>query len=267
MPIYKREIISNRKSFFIWTIILVALNAMIFSVYPSFASQQAGGLQELIKSYPETFIKAFSLDVLDLTNILHYFGMEIYLFITLLGSIYAMILGSGIISKEEDEKTIEFLLAKPVSRKKIITLKSLAVLSYILLFNIMLFIANYVMMEIFKTSEFNIKVFILISLGALLLHLTFAAIGLLISVFIIKARAVMSVSLGIVIGTYFLGLASSISDKLTGLKYVSPFKYVDAAYIIINAKIDYTYLVIMILIIGFSVICTYIFYLKKDIHN
>jgi ABC-2 type transport system permease protein len=267
MPIYKREIISNRKSFFIWTIILVALNAMIFSVYPSFASQQAGGLQELIKSYPETFIKAFSLDVLDLTNILHYFGMEIYLFITLLGSIYAMILGSGIISKEEDERTVEFLLAKPVSRTKIITLKSLAVLSYVLLFNIILFIANYIMMEIFKTSEFDIRVFILISLGALLLHLTFAAIGLLISVFIIKARTVMSVSLGIVIGAYFLGLASSISDKLTGLKYVSPFKYVDAAYIIINTKIDYTYLVIMVLIIGFSVIGTYIFYLKKDIHN
>ena len=60
MPIYRREIINNRKSFSIWIVILVALNAMIFSVYPSFASQQAGGLQELIKSYPETFIKAFS---------------------------------------------------------------------------------------------------------------------------------------------------------------------------------------------------------------
>ncbi|MFA5015797.1 MAG: hypothetical protein WC549_09720 [Actinomycetota bacterium] len=64
MPIYKREIISNRKSFLIWIIIIVALNAMIFSVYPSFASQ-AGGLEELIKSYPETFIKAFAIDILD----------------------------------------------------------------------------------------------------------------------------------------------------------------------------------------------------------
>ena len=266
MPIYKREIISNRKSFLIWIIIIVALNAMIFSVYPSFASQ-AGGLEELIKSYPETFIKAFAVDILDLTNILHYFGMEIYLFITLLGSIYAMILGSGIISKEEDEKTIEFLLAKPVSRTKIITSKILAVLSYIVLFNIMLFIANYIMMEVLKTGGFDIKVFILLSLGALLLHLTFAAIGLLISVFIIKARTVMSVSLGVVLGMYFLGLASSMSDKLTGLKYVSPFKYVDAADIIINAKIDYMYIIIMVLIIGFSLIGTYIFYRKKDIHN
>jgi len=265
-PIYKREIISNRKSFLIWIVIIVPLNAMIFSVYPSFASQ-AGEMGELIKNYPETFIQAFGLHVLDLTNILHYFGMEIYLFVTLLGSIYSMILGSGIISKEEDEKTIEFLLAKPVSRTKIITSKILAVLSYIVLFNIMLFIANYIMMEVLKTGGFDIKVFILLSLGALLLHLTFAAIGLLISVFIIKARTVMSVSLGVVLGMYFLGLASSMSDKLTGLKYVSPFKYVDAADIIINVKIDYIYIIIMALIICFSVIGTYIFYRKKDIHN
>lgn len=266
MPIYLREISSNKKSFFIWIVILILFNLMTFSVYPSFASE-AENIEQLIKSYPEAFIKIFGVDRLDITKILHFFGMEIYLFITLLGSIYSMILGSGIISKEEDDKTIEFLIAKPVSREKIVTSKALSVLSYILFFNVILFIADFGILEVFKTNEFNIKLYILLSVSAFLLHLTFAALGLFISIFITKARVLMSVSLGIVIGTYFLGLASSLSERLNILKYVSPFKYVDATSIITSAKIDYKYLIIMGSIISISVIGTYLFYHRKDIHS
>lgn len=266
MPIYLREISSNKKSFFIWIIILILLILMTFSVYPSFANQ-AGNIEKFLKSYPDAFIKIFGVDRLDITKILHFFGMEVYVFITLLGSIYSMILGSGIISKEEDDKTIEFLLAKPVSREKIVTSKALSVLSYILFFNVILFIADFGILEAFKTDEFNIKIFALLSISAFLLHLTFAALGLFISVFITKARTLMSVSLGVVIGTYFLGLASSLSDRLDILKYISPFKYVDAIEIIINNKIDYKYIIIMVSIICVSVIGTYLFYHRKDIHN
>lgn len=266
MPIYLREISSNKKSFFIWIIILILLNLMTFSVYPSFANE-AGNIGQLLKSYPEAFIKAFGVDRLDITKILHFFGLEIYLFIVLLGSIYSMILGSGIISKEEDDKTIEFLMAKPVSRKKIVTSKVLSVLSYILFFNVILFIADLGIMEAFRTNELNIKIFALLSISAFLLHLTFAALGLLISVFITKARALMSVSLGVVIGTYFIGLASSLSEKLDILKYFSPFKYVDATDIITSEIIDYKYLIIIGSIISVSVIGTYLFYNRKDIHS
>ena len=178
-----------------------------------------------------------------------------------------MVLGSGIISKEEDDKTIEFLLAKPVSREKIVTSKALSVLSYILFFNVSLFIADFSMLEAFKTNEFDIKIFILLSIGAFLVHLTFAALGLFISVFITKARTLMSVSLGVVIGTYFLGLVSSLSDRLDILKYISPFEYVNAIEIITNTKIDYKYIIIMVSIICVSVIGTYFFYHRKDIHN
>jgi len=266
MPIYLREISSNKKSFFIWLTVLIALNLTVFSVYPSVASQ-AENIELLMKSYPETFIKVFGVDRLDLTKILHFFGMEVFLFITLLGSIYSMILGSGIISKEEDDKTIEFLLAKPASRGKIITSKALSVLSYILFFNMGLFAADLGLMEAFKSNEFNMKIYLLLSLGAFLMHLTFAAAGLLISVFITRARALMSVSLGVVIGTYFLGIISSLSDRFDILKYISPFEYVNAADIINSAGIDYKYIIIMISIICLSVAGTYIFYRKKDIRN
>ncbi len=266
MPIYLREISGNKKSFFIWFVVLIVLNAVVFSVYPSFAGQ-TGNIELLLKSYPDAFIKIFGIDKLNLTNILDFFGLEIFLFITLLGSIYSMILGSGIISKEEDDKTIEFLLAKPVSREKIVTSKALSVLSYIFAFNMGLFIADLGLIEAFKSNGFDMKIYLWLSGGAFLLHLTFASVGLLISVFITRARALMSISLGMVIGTYFLGIISSLSDKFDVLKYISPFEYVNAADIITRARIDYKYIIIMVSIVCLSVAGTYIFYHKKDMHS
>ena len=264
MPIYLREMASNRRAFIIWAVIIVGLNAMAFYTYPSFADQ-ADNIDELLKSYPEAVIKAVGGDKLDLTNILHYFGMNIYLFVTLLGSTYSMILSSGIISKEEDDKTIEFLLAKPVSREKIVTCKALAVLTYTLLLNIIMFITNYGMMEWLKRDEYSSSVFILLSLAALILQITFASAGLLLSVLVTKSRTVISVPLGIILGTYFMGTASALSEKLSGLKYFSLFKYVDAPDIIFNNSINGIYAAVMILIIMASTAGTYISYRSKDI--
>lgn len=266
MPLYLRELSDNKKTFFIWTAILIVMNIMSFSVYPSIADA-AVDFQELLQSYPEAVIKMLSADQLDFSNILHFFGMENYLFITLLGSIYAMILGSGIIAKEQDDKTIEFLLAKPLSRKSIITSKVMAVYTYILVFNLILFISDYAMLEAFKRDEYSLKVFAVLSLGGLMLHLTFAAIGLFISSTIVKVRAAMSISLGVVLGMYFLSIVSSISDRLSSLKYITPFRYVESADLITTGRINYIYIIIMIIIIVFFTSAAYVYYSRKDIYS
>ena len=264
MPLYLRELSDNKKTFFIWIAVLIVMNILSFSVYPSFADASSD-FQELLQNYPEAVIKMISADQLDFSKILHFFGMEVYLFITLLGSIYAMILGSGILAKEQDDKTIEFLLAKPLSRKNIVNSKIMAVFTYILFFNIILFISNYALLEAFKRDEYSLKIFMVLSLGGLMLHLTFSAIGLFISSIIVKVRAAMSISLGIVLGMYFLSIISSISDRLSNLKYITPFKYVESADLIANGRISYTYIIIIIIIIIFFTSATYVYYSRKDL--
>lgn len=266
MPLYLREIVANKRSFFIWSAVLIAFNIIVFSFYRSFIRRLVD-LQKLLENYPEVLVKLMGGDRLDLTNILHFYAAEICLFVALVGSIYAMILGTGIISKEEDYKTIEFLLAQPLSREKIITSKGLSVLSYIIFYNILLFLSNYIMLEILKTEEYSLKLFFLLSLGIFLLHLTFASIGFFISVFVKRARASMSISLGVVFGTYSLSVASALSEKLEVVKYLSPFKYMEAADIIINGRIDIINIIIIATIILFTVGGTYIFFHKKDIYS
>ncbi|MCX7922848.1 MAG: ABC transporter permease [Clostridia bacterium] len=264
MIIFLRELAKNRKSFIIWTVVMVLLNLMMMSVYPTYADN-AKKMQEMLENYPEGFVKAFGMGNLDLSQILHYFGVEAYLFITLLGSIYAMLLGSSILSKEESEKTIEFLLAKPVTRNTIVTAKGLCALFYIALFNAILVAVDYMLFEMFKKGDYSMNLFLLLSAAPFLLHMTFAAIGFVISVFIVKAKSVYPLSIGVVLGLYFLSIASAVSDKLENLKYLTPFEYVSASRLLTKERIEPVYLVIMLCVITLSVAATYVIYNKKNI--
>lgn len=264
MIIFLRELKRNRKVFIIWTVALVLLNVMMMSFFRSTA-ENAQRLDELVKSYPEGILKIFGMDRLSMSEVLGYFGTEAYALITLLGSIYAMLLGSGIISKEESDKTIEFLLAKPVTRASIVTSKALCVLFYVVIFHVIFSVSNFLMFELVKTEDYDMTGFLLVSVGPLLLSLTFAAIGLLISVFITKSKTVYPLSIGIIMGAYALNIIASISDKAENLKYFTPFKYVEAVDLIVDKKIETVYLIIMACVVIICTAATYMFYNKKDI--
>ena len=120
-----REIKRNSKSFMLWLVIMVAINAFMLMAFSSVA-EVAENTEAMLSQYPEAFIKAMSLDRFDMTNILHYYASRSYILITLFGSIYAVMLASSILSKEESERTIEFLISKPITRHQIVAFVSFA---------------------------------------------------------------------------------------------------------------------------------------------
>jgi ABC-2 type transport system permease protein len=188
-------------------------------------------------------------------------------YILLFAVIYAMILGAGILSKEEDEKTIEFLLAKPVTRNRIVAPKMLATAFYILLFNIINTIANLIMIEAVRGgSKYDLSTFLLISAGFALAMLTFAAAGFIISIFVVKSKSILSIALGVVLGEYFLSIASGVTKDLDVLKHVTVFKYVDPTIILRDNAIKPAYIAVMLCVTAVSVLLTFVLYNKKDIN-
>ena len=263
MTIFLRELKRNIKGFSIWTVCLVLSNVGMMLMYPTFADQSEE-YQELMKKFPKEMLEGLGMDKLNFSQILDYFAY-IFIYIMLFGAAYAMILGISIISREENEKTIEFLLAKPVTRNGIVTQKIMAVLFYITLFNLIFGVADFITFEAIKKSDYSMETFMLMHTGFYLLQLTFAAVGLLISVFVTKAKAVYPIAFGAVLGTFFVNIASAISDKLDNLKYLTPFKYVNPSNIVDKSLIEIQYIAIMFIVIALSVTLTYVFYNRKNI--
>ena len=131
---FKREFKINFKSLLLWTVILLAMYILIFAIYPSLINEETKeSLNLMMESMPQEMLSAFNMDIVGIESAFGWFKTEGYVFLTLIGGLYAAILGSTILLKEESDKTIEYLNSVPVTRKNIVLNKILCGLFYIIL--------------------------------------------------------------------------------------------------------------------------------------
>lgn len=262
MNLFLREMKKNRTSFLIWLILMILVNAMMLTSFGSVA-EMAENTEAMLSQYPKEFVEAMNLDILKMTNILHFYASRTFLLVTILGSVYAIMLTSNIISKEESDKTIEFLISKPISRVSIISSKLSCSVVYITMFNFLFSFANLILLNVFKTEDFSIKAFLLISVGAWLINMIFGLIGLVISAFSSKTRTNISLGLGLVFIGYFLSLMATLIERLNFLKYLTPFSYYNTEDLVINMKIEIPYLIITLVLSMICIAITYYGYTKR----
>lgn len=260
----KTEFKRNLRSLILWSSIVAGMAALMLLLYPAF-KDAFSQMEEFLSIYPEEFLEAFGMGEggLDMSDFYGWFGVEGYLFVNLIGGSYAAILGGSILSKEEDDKTIEFLLSKPISRDHILYGKGLVVAINLLLLNTFVGIVLLIAFTIY--GDLNVPVWLLFSYAPFILQMIFASLSFFISVFIVKSRKVISIALGIVIGMYVIDLISKLTDEFEYLKYITPYEYINAVTIVNDETIKPLYLLISVLIIGISFISAWFFYRKKDI--
>lgn len=262
MNLLLRELKANRRSLLIWALALALLNLLMMALYPAFA-EDAEQLEGYIDMFPEEFTRIFGLDKLNMAEPIGFYAVEAYFMVILFGSMFAAIVGTTVLSKEESEKTIEFLLAKPISRSYVVTGKVLAVLAMLLIFNLIIAAATVVSFEIF-VSEYSRTELARLLIAPLIGQLAFAGLGLLLSVFLARRRAAISAGIGLVLGLYFLNVIANLTDKLDFLRFLSPFWYIEAADIVDDGFVPWK-LALMLGVVAATVAATYWTYNQKDI--
>jgi ABC-2 type transport system permease protein len=264
MDIFFHELKAYRKSTLIWSVSLVMIIVLFMSFYPSFA-KDAEEFQKIMEGYPEAIRNALGFSLGSFFTILGFYCFPLS-FITLCGAIQGMNLGTSIVSKEVREKTADFLLTKPVTRTTVLTAKLMAAFISIILTNIIYLAVTITMAYQVKTEDFSLKILIMLSLTMFFIQLIFLAIGVIVSVIVPRIKSVLTVSLTTVFAFYFLGMFSSTTGE-EAKRYISPFKYVDTAYIIKHASFEVTFLIVGAVIIILAITASYFVYAKKDIHS
>jgi len=188
----------------------------------------------------------------------------VFVYIVLCGAIQAMNLGVSIVSKEVRDKTADFLLTKPVSRVEILTSKLLAALAALVMTNI-IYLAITVPMTLTVKSAFSMKIFLMISATLFFVQLIFLALGVIVAVMARKIRSVISISLSTVFGFFIISMLGSVIGE-KAIRYISPFKYFDLAYIVKHAAYETSFMIIELIFIIVAIAASYLVYVKKDIH-
>lgn len=263
MMIFRREMNRNLKGLIIWTLVISMIMILNLMMFPDVAKQQAA-IDQLLKQLPQSLIKAFGMDKLSMADPLGYYATKGYFMLILFGSIFSVMLAGNMLSKEHNEKTIEFLLSNPIKRSGLVTQKLLAVFMNLLIFNLIVTAANYIGFKMVD-AVFDTRVFVLLSIAPFLLHLVFASISFFLSSQMKKSRNIVSISLGLVFVMYFIDIMSSISDKFENLKYITPYEYVNAVGIVLNKSISTAYVGIMAVVIIICNLAAYLIYQRRDI--
>ena len=260
MTILLHELRRNRISLAVWTAIISFMLAITAMIYPEMKSQM-GELTDMFANMGD-FTAAFGMDKLNFGEFMGYFGVECGNVLGLGGGFFAALAGIAALAGEEKERTAEFLLTHPVSRRRIITEKLLSVIVQITVLNVA--VAAVSSLSILAIGEeIEAGKIALVFLAYYLMQLEIGAITFAVSAFI-KGGG-LGIGLGAAFGFYFINIFSNLMDELEFLKFITPYGYTDVGYIVNEYSLDFKYLATGLVFIAASVILAYYKYEKKDI--
>ena len=261
MTLVKHELRQGKTSLLIWTAAIGFLLAICIFLFPEMKGQM-DSVSDMFSSMG-SFTEAFGMDRLNFGTLIGFYAVECGNILGLGGAFYAALCAAGILSKEEKDKTAEILLTHPVSRKRIMTEKLIAVLVQITAMNIMIYAISVGSIAVVGEA-IPLKEISLLHLAYYLLQLELAGICFGISSFLRKGSA--GVGLGIAAMMYFLNLIANIADVAEFLKYITPFGYCEGADIVANGRLDGVMVAVGAVIGLGGIMAAYLKYTKKDIH-
>ena len=263
MNIFFRELKANVKSLLIWSGIIGLLIMMSAAKYSGFAGDPE--MVKMLDSLPPAMMDALSMRGFNLTTIAGFYGI-MFIYFGLMSAIAAAMWGSGAISKEERDKTVEFSLVLPVSRSRVVTAKALAALVNCIAFVLITWVISLIATRSYNPDQAFYDFLALEMQAMFVLELVFLAIGLLLGCAMKQYKLSGSTAVAIILATYFMSILSSLDKSMDFLKYFTPFKYFDARELFQNGAMNGGYVLLSAGIIVVCVAAAYWIYNKRDLY-
>jgi len=259
-----RELKSNLKGTIITGISAALYIAFSFSIY-SVMKENIPKITEFYQFMPQSFRLAFNMDLNQWDNVMGFYVTYFVYYVPIIAGCYSIILGMKVISKEEHFKTAEFLLSHPLSRSQIISSKLIALIIHVLGINFFTFLTAFVSCVIVSEWEFSIRALAVLHTYGFLICGFFGIVGFFITVIMKRAKAVIGLGIGIVLGTYFFDMMLRISDKVKFLLYFTPYKYMDLQAFAKDYGFETWRLLFFFGVSGLLIMLSFLFYRRKDI--
>ncbi len=261
MNIYLYELRWLRLQTVIWIGVLGLASLMFISLYPAFSSDMTV-TQQLMQNMPPFAREMLGLSLSAFTTFLGFYSFTM-IDIMLIGAAQAMGLGLGVMVREQQAKTTDFLLTKPITRTHVFVAKCAAMLTAILITHVAYCVIVYVWVAVFKVGEFDNAKVMVVNASFLALQLWFMMLGIAVSQLVHRVRSVVAYTLGAVFGLFAVGLIGALIGE-EKFRYVSPFKYIDYLAYVSEGTIDAQYWLVGSLMALAMLVGGYMLYTHRD---
>lgn len=212
-----------RRGFAWWSLGLVGMVAMMVAVYPTVRDQP--GFADLADRYPDALKELFGIGGrdFDFTSGAGYLGAELFsLMVPLLLIIAAVAAGAGGVAGEEDRGTLELLLSLPVTRRRVVLEKAVAMAVEAAGLGLVLWVALWIGAALvdMDVPAANLGA---ATAGAVLLAIGYGAVALLVGAAVGRRGRAVGVTAALAAAAYLIDSLAGLVDALEPLRPFTPF--------------------------------------------
>ena len=261
MKIFVKTLKEKYKGILLLSFIFFVFAVFIMAIYPVMGE----GLGSFDELFEHPAFSAFRKSVITLASLEGFLIIELYQWgIEILLAGYTIFFAASMVAGEIEDKTIDVLLANPVSRTRVLLEKVAALIVMVFLVNVVLLAG--VLTGAHYISE-DIDVIWLVYTHGLLMPFLMAvgAYATVLSVIFDDARKAFSVGFGILMGSFMVDSISLMSDKYAFLGKATLFYYFDPGKVLIFHEIDWGAQVILLTVTGVLLGAAVVWFNKRDI--
>ncbi|MCR5584290.1 MAG: ABC transporter permease [Lachnospiraceae bacterium] len=258
--VFLKELKLNLKNFLIWSLSVGGLGFFCILLYQS----MQGEVKQMADAFSNmgAFSDAFGMSTLSIATLTGYFATEVGAVHGLGSGMFAAILAIGILSKEEEGHTGEFLFSLPVSRIKVLTAKALCVAIMLVCFTALcaiLYATGFATLG----EELHMADFFKYMGMQLLMNFETAGICFLASSLSGKNRMGMGIALALFF--YFFDLIGRVVPDLKDALVIGPYSYANASEIFSGVETKPASIVIAAVVLILSTASAFAVYNRRDL--
>ncbi len=265
MNLFLHEMKQYWKVLLFWSIGILAMIGGGMGKFTALYDSNNASITEIFDQLPKAFLAMFGMVNLEVTSLSGFYGV-INFYLVIMGAIFAIILGSGILSKEERDKTAEFLMVKPITRTSVLAQKLLAGLIYVLAFVGVDYIVSVIFIkQVAPNENISTELFLMMS-GLLWVMLAFYCVSFGLSA-ALKNNSKSSLIMISVMGMSYIGAV--MMDMIDNSEWLRPyliFKYFPNDELIHNLSLDPFYVGLCVLWIVIGLALAFIRFPRRDLH-
>ena len=236
------ELRVRRSAIIGWGIGLILFILIYLPIYPS--------LQEQMTTFDVGNIAIYqAMGMSSMATLEGYISSTIVQFIPILLGIFAIINGTATLAGEEDNGTLELMVAMPLARWQIVTIKAVAMIIATLLIT---FMAGLGAMAVFATIEGQVETSLTamdlftVILSGWPLVIAFMMISFFLGAYLPSRRLASALATIVFIISYFGNALANLADKVEPLRPIFLFSYLNTSPQVFTEGVNGTDMVVLL---------------------
>lgn len=240
--LFVKTLKTNYKLLVIFALVLAMYFSIIFGMY----DPEDLGIMEMLAEMklPTELINAMGFNLTDpsLAGFLssYFYGMLMLAF----PMIYYVILGNKLVAGLVDKGSMAYLLSSPHTRTKIVVTQGIYLLSGITVLVAFVTGLGIALSQIQFPGALDVKAFVLMNVGVLLLHYAISGICFFASCLFNESKYSLLLGAGLPIAFLLIQMISNAGSQMEGLKYLTVFSLFNAGDIIAGESIILPFMVL-----------------------